>query len=410
MQDRFDVAVVGAGAAGISALRRLAGAGLSVVALEARPRIGGRAHTVLARPDLPVDCGAGWVHSADENLLTGPIEQAGFTLDRSPPHWMRQAFNRDFPPKEQQAFRAALSALEARTDAAARTGLDRPASDFLEPGSRWNPLLDAFSSYYNGAEFDQVSILDYAAYEDSGVNWRVAEGYGSAIASFADLERVVTDCPVSTIHHDGPELVLDTPKGRVTARAVIVTTPTAALADGRLAFSPGLPDKAAAAAGLPLGLADKVFLGVDDPEALPVEGHLFGHSDRTETGSYHLRPFGRPYIEVFLGGRCARALEGEGPGAMTSFALEELGRLMGADFQRGLHPLSETHWAQDPWALGSYSHALPGHAGDRAILAAPVENRIFFAGEATSARFYSTVHGAWESGLRAADEAIAALV
>jgi len=400
---------VGAGAAGIAALRRLAGAGLSVVALEARTRIGGRAHTVLARPDLPVDCGAGWVHSADENLLAGPIEQAGFTLDRSPPHWMRQAFNRDFPPKAQQAFRAALSALEARTDAAAKTGVDRPAADFLEPGSRWNPLLDAFSSYYNGAEFDQVSILDYAAYEDSGVNWRVAEGYGTAIASFADLERIVTDCPVSTIHHDGPELVLDTPKGRVSARAVIVTTPTAALADGRLAFSPGLPGKAEAAAGLPLGLADKVFLGVDEPEALPIEGHLFGHSDRTETGSYHLRPFGRPYIEVFLGGRCAQALEGEGPGAMTAFALEELGALMGADYRRGLHPLTETHWAQDPWALGSYSHALPGHAGDRAILATPVENRIFFAGEATSARFYSTVHGAWESGLRAADEAIAAL-
>jgi monoamine oxidase len=409
MQDRFDVVVVGAGAAGISALRRLAGAGLSVVALEARARVGGRAHTVLVRPDLPVDCGAGWVHSADENVLAGPIEQAGFTLDRRPPHWLGPSVNPDFPSKNQRAFRAALAALEARIDAAAASGVDRPGSDLLEPGSRWNPLLDAFSSYYNGAEFDQVSILDYAAYEDSGVNWRVAQGYGTAIASFADLARVVTDCPVSLIHHNGPELVLDTPKGRITAQAVIVSVPTPALADGRLAFSPGLPGKAEAAAGLPLGLADKVFLGVDDPEALPVEGHLFGHADRTETGSYHLRPFGRPYIEVFLGGRCARALEGEGPGGMAAFAIEELGELMGADFRRGLHPLSETHWAQDPWARGSYSHALPGHAGDRAILAAPVENRIFFAGEATSARFYSTVHGAWESGLRAADEAIAAL-
>jgi monoamine oxidase len=409
MRDRFDVAVVGAGAAGIAALRRLSAAGLSAVALEARSRVGGRTHTVLARPGLPVDCGAGWVHSADENLLTGPIEAAGLTLDRGPPHWTRQAFNRDFPPQDQRAFRDALAALEARIEVAAKTGVDRPASDLLEPGGRWNPLLDAFSSYYNGAEFDRVSILDYAAYEDSGVNWRVAEGYGTAIASFADLGRVITDCPVTTLHHDGPQLVLDTPKGRVTARAAVVSVPTPVLADGRLAFSPGLPGKAQAAAGLPLGLADKAFLGVDEPEALPVDGHLFGHADRTATGSYHLRPFGRPYIEVFLGGRCARALEGEGPGGMTAFALEELGELMGADFRRRLHPLTETHWAQDPWALGSYSHALPGHAGDRAILAAPVENRIFFAGEATSARFYSTVHGAWESGLRAADEAIASL-
>jgi monoamine oxidase len=410
MQDRFDVVVVGAGAAGIAALRRLSAAGLSVVALEARDRVGGRAHTVLTRPDLPLDLGAGWVHSADRNLLAKPIEQAGFTLDRSPPHWMRQTFNQHFPPDQQEAWRAALAAFEERLEAAAKTGVDRPGSDFLEPGGRWNVLIDAFSSYYNGAEFDQVSILDYAAYDDSGVNWRVREGYGTAIASFADRAQVVTDCPVTTIRHDGPELALDTAKGRITARAAIVCVPTPALAEGRLAFSPGLPDKADAVAGLPLGLADKVFLATDDAEALPVEGHLFGHTDRTETGSYHLRPFGRPYIEVFLGGRCARALEGEGPGGATAFALQELGELMGADFRRGLTPLAETAWAADPWALGSYSHALPGHAGDRANLAAPVEDRIFFAGEATHPHLYSTVHGAWESGLRAAEEAISCLV
>ena len=82
---------------------------------------------------------------------------------------------------------------------------------------------------------------------------------------------------------------------------------------------------------------------------------------------------------------------------------------MGSEFRRRLHPLGETAWAHDPWALGAYSHALPGHMGDRPILAAPVENRIFFAGEATHPTFYSTVHGAWESGVRAADDALAAL-
>jgi monoamine oxidase len=413
MRDRFDVVVVGAGAAGIAALRRLERAALDAVALEARDRVGGRAHTVLTSAGFPVDCGAGWVHSADENLLAGPIEQAGFSLDRSPPHWMRQAFNQDFPAADQRAYREAFNALEQRLQAAAQaaapTGIDRPASDFLEPGGRWTPLLNAFSSYYNGAEFDGVSVLDYAAYEDSGVNWRVAEGYGAAVAHFADLSRIVTGCPVTTIRHDSVELAFDTGKGRITARAAIVAAPTTVLAQGRLAFSPGLPAKVEAAAGLPLGLADKVFLAVAEPEGLPVEGHLFGRSDRTEIGSYHLRPFGRPYIEVFLGGRWARSLEREGPGAATAFAIEELGELLGSDFRRGLTSLGETHWAGDPWALGSYSHALPGHAGDRAILAAPVEGRIFFAGEATSRRFYSTVHGAWESGLRAAEEAIAAL-
>ena len=408
MQDRFDVVVVGAGAAGIAALRRLSATGLSVVALEARPRVGGRTHTVLAGPDLPVDCGAGWVHSADKNLLAKPIEQAGFTIDRTPPHWMRQSFNRDFPPDEQRAFRAALSHFEDRLRVAAAAGIDRPGSDFLEPGGRWNVLIEAFSSYYNGAEFDQVSTKDFVAYEDSGVNWRVSEGYGAAIASFADMGRIIVHCPVATIRHDGRELTLDTAKGRVTARAIIVCVPTSTLADGRLTFSPSLPEKSEAAADLPLGLADKVFLGLDKPDDLPIDGHLFGHTDRTETGSYHLRPFGKPYIEAFLGGRCARELEAEGPGAMTAFVVEELGALMGSGFRRKIHPLAETAWAADPWALGSYSHALPGRAGCRATLAAPVDDRIFFAGEATHPHFYSTVHGAWETGLRAADEAITA--
>jgi len=409
VNDRFDVVVVGAGAAGIAALRRLKAAGVDAVALEARDRVGGRAHTIATVAGFPVDCGAGWVHSADENPLAKPIEAAGFTLDRSPPHWMKQALNRDFSEADQRAYRAAFNALDERLEAAAKTGVDRPASDFFEPNGRWNPLLDAFSSYYNGAEFEAVSVLDYAAYEDSGVNWRVREGYGAAVASFADLDRVITGCPVTTIHHDGPEIVVDTAKGRITARAAIVCVPTPALAQGRLIFSPGLPDKMEAAAGLPLGLADKVFIGLDAPDDLPVEGHLFGHKDRTATGSYHLRPFGRPYIEAFLGGRCARALEAQGPGAMADFALAELAELLGAGVRRRLHVLGETHWASDPWALGSYSHALPGHMGARGVLAAPVEDRIFFAGEATHRTFYSTVHGAWLSGERAADEALAAL-
>ncbi|THD74387.1 MAG: FAD-dependent oxidoreductase [Phenylobacterium sp.] len=409
MQDSFDVVVVGAGAAGIAALQRLRRAGVAAAALEARPRIGGRAHTILATPELPLDLGCGWMHSADVNPLVPRVERAGFTVDRSPPHWMRLAANRDFPAEEQAAFRRAREAFEAKLEAAAKGGVDRPASELLEPGGRWNHLLDAVSSYYNGAEYDQVSVLDYAAYEDTGVNYRVREGYGTAVASFADAGDIVTDCPVTTIRHDGPTLRLETANGTLTARAVIVAVPTPILSQARLTFSPGLPEKLAAAAGLPLGLADKAFLSLAEPAMFEAEGHLFGRIDRTETGSYHLRPFGRPYIEVYLGGRCARGLEGEGLGAMTAFAIEELVALIGSDIRSKLAPVAETHWASDPWALGSYSHALPGHAGDRAILAAPVENRLFFAGEATHPNFYSTCHGAWMSGLRAADEALAAL-
>lgn len=407
MQDHFDVVVVGAGAAGIAALRALDGTGLTSVALEARPRIGGRAHTITTH-HMPLDLGCGWLHSADVNPLAPMIEAAGFAIDRTRPAWEKQAGNQDFPPQDQDAFGEAYDAFDERLAQAAKAGVDRPASDFFEPDGRWNALIDAVSTYYNGVEYGGVSVLDYDAYQDSGMNWRVSAGYGAAIASFAPRDRIVIDCPVTMIHHDGPDIRLETPRGVVHARAVIVAVPTPALSQGQIAFSPALPDKREAAAGLPLGVADKVFLRMTDPEGLPMDGHFFGRPDRTETGSYHLRPFGRPYVEGFVGGRAALTLEGEGPGALAAFALEELAGLLGSHVRGKLEPMAQTAWAADPWALGSYSHALPGCAGARAVLAEPV-GRLFFAGEATSADAYSTAHGAWDSGERAARQAISAL-
>lgn len=409
MQDRFDVVVIGAGAAGIGALRRLALAPVSAVALEARDRVGGRALTVRPRPDLPLDLGCGWLHSADVNPLARTIEAAGFGIDRTRPHWERQSGDQEFPPAEQEAFREAFAIFDARLDAAAQTGVDRPAAELFDAGGRWNALIDAVSSYYNGVEYDQVSVLDYGAYDDTEVNWRVVEGYGAAIAAFAPRDRIVTGCEVRTVERGGRELRLHTSRGIVTARAVIVTIPTPLLAEGRLAFDPRLPHIQAAAEGLPLGLANKICLAVDRPEDLPAEGHVFGRTDRTETGSYHLRPFGRPYIEAFVGGRCAAALEAEGPGALTAFAVEELVSLMGSAFRRRLTPLAETAWNADPFSRGAYSHARPGRSGARAELAQAVDGRIFLAGEAVSAHAYSTAHGAWGTGEQAAEEALAAL-
>jgi monoamine oxidase len=128
---------------------------------------------------------------------------------------------------------------------------------------------------------------------------------------------------------------------------------------------------------------------------------------RTAMGSFHLRPFGQPCIEGFYGGRFAQALEDAGQGALAAQAIDEVVAMLGSDFRRKLKPLAESRWAHDPFARGSYSHALPGHAGARAVLAAPVEGRLFFAGEATSLNFFSTAHGARDSGERAAGEALA---
>lgn len=404
----LDIAVIGAGAAGLAAARRLSRHPLTFAVLEARGRIGGRAHT-LDFDGAGLDMGCGWLHSADENPLAKLVGAAGLTLDRTRPPWESQAFNHEMSPGEQAGFRAAFAAFEDRVAAAAARGEDGPAAALFDPGGRWNARLDAISGALNGARFAEVSIRDYDAYRDTGVNWRVTEGYGRLIERLGAGLPVVLDCPVGRIDRSGPVLRLETGRGAVEARAVILTLPTDLIAAEAVRIDPPPPRWIEAAAHLPLGLASKLHMTVTGAADFPKDSQLWGRSDTPDTAGYHLRPFGRPMIEAWFGGDIARQLEAEGEAAFFAFATEELVHLLGSDMRRRLAPVATSMWGADPWSRGAYSHALPGHAGDRAALAAPVENRLFIAGEATSEDFYGTAHGAWLEGERAAEQALAAL-
>jgi len=400
----IDVAIIGAGAAGLGAAHGLARSGLSVIVLEARDRVGGRGHTIMASPEVTFDLGCGWLHSADKNSFVAIAEQLGFAIDRTRPPWREQTFDRGFPQAERLDFIRALDEFYARAEQAAANGGDGAASLCLEPGNRWNGMIDAISTYINGAELDRVSLLDMDAYEDTEINWRVRRGYGALMEAYGTPCPIILDCNVTLIDHAGPRLRLDTSRGTLTAGRAIVTVPTNLIADEAIRFVPTLPSKVEAAAGLPLGLDNKVMLGLAEPGDLPADGGLRGATMRTGMGSFHLRPFGQPCIEGFFGGRFARELEAAGEGATAAQAIDEVVTLLGTDYRRKLKPLAESRWGHDPFARGAYSHALPGHADKRAMLAAPVDNRLFFAGEATSPSFFSTAHGARDSGERAARE------
>lgn len=408
----IDVAVIGAGAAGLSASRRLAAAGVAVAVLEARDRIGGRAHTVR-REGFGLDLGCGWLHSADANVLAAMARAAGFPIDETPPPWRGQAFNLGLTPDEQTGFGEAWAAFEDRVARAAEGGQDRPASDLFLPDERWTARMNAISGALNGTGFTQVSTLDHAAYSDTGVNWRMVEGYGTLVAALGEAAPVVLNCPVERINRSGPVLKIDTARGRIDARAVIVTLPTSVLASEAVRFDPPLPDLAEAAAGAPLGLATKLFMAVMGAADFPPDSQLWGRTDTAQTGGYHLRPFGRPMIEAYFGGDLARGLEGEGEAAVLDFAVTELSDLLGSGMRRRLQPLATSMWGIDPFSLGAYSHVVPGQGdpdtGARARLARPVEDRIFIAGEATSSTAFGTAHGAWAEGERAAIEAMTAL-
>jgi monoamine oxidase len=409
LPSEVDIAIIGAGAAGLGAARALQNSRLTVMVLEARDRIGGRGHTVMASPDVVFDLGCGWLHSAEKNSFVAIAEQLHFEVDRTLPPWRERAYGKAFPQTERDDFIRAIDAFYGRAEQAAKSGRDSAASLCLEPGNRWNPMIDAISTYVNGCELDQVSILDLDAYEDTNLNWRVRRGYGALMAAYGADLPLTLNCEVRLIDHSGTRLRIETSQGTLTAKKVIVTVPTNLIARQAIRFHPALPAKVDAASGLPLGLADKVMLALDEPEALPTDGNLRGATMRTAMGSYHLRPFGQASIEGYFGGSFALELEDAGDGALAQQSIDEIASLLGNDFRRKLKPLAESRWAHDPFARGSYSHALPGQAGMRAVLATPVDGRLFFAGEATSPNFFSTAHGARDSGERAAAEVVSSL-
>jgi monoamine oxidase len=403
-----EVAIIGGGAAGIAAGRRLAKAAIECLVIEARPRLGGRAHTVVDPSGAAFDLGCGWLHSADRNPWVAVAQAQGRTIDKTSPPWERPALQIGFPLEDQQAFSKASRAFFDRLGPELWKNGDVAASAMLEPNGRWNSLITAVGTYISGAELDRVSARDFDSYDDSGVNWRVREGYGTTISAHGESLQTVLDCAVLQIDHRGRRLKIETAKGVITADQAIITLPSAVIADKEFLFSPALPEKTDAALGLPLGLADKLFLSLENAEEFEPESRLFGRTDSAATATYHMRPFGRPVIEAYFGGRLAHDLEARGVRGFFDFAASELAGLLGNDFKRRVRPLHMHLWAADPFARGSYSYALPGRADCRARLAVPVDGRLFFAGEACSEHDFSTAHGGYLTGVTAAELAIAA--
>jgi len=407
MSTDFDIVIVGGGAAGIGAARRLASVHVSTVLIEASDRLGGRARTENAA-GRSLDLGCGWLHSADRNSWTGIAEASGFLIDRRKPAWGNQYRDLGFAPDEQVSARQALDAWKTRliqtppaTDCAA---------DALVPGSEWNTYVQAMGGLISGARLDRISAADFAAYDAAATtcNWRVPDGYGTLIV--ASLPPTVTrrlSTPAQAIELDASGVRVVTTAGTVRAKAAIVTVSTSVLAGASIRMPAVLDDWRHAATLLPLGNNEKLFLEIRGDSPFDPETQVLGNPRDARSGAYYIRPFGWPVIECFLGGEGARVMAEDGPEAGFVHACDELGALFGTDVGQVLRPLIASGWTRNPNVGGAYSCALPGNAPSRQALASPFEDRLFFAGEATHAYDFSTAHGAHDSGVRAAEEAIA---
>jgi monoamine oxidase len=409
MNEDIDVVIIGGGAAGIGAARTLAASECSTLMLEASSRLGGRAWTVeIAGHRL--DLGCGWLHSGDRNSWRHIAEEAGVTVDRRPAKWGVQYRNLCFSPDEQKAARAAFAAwMERLTDDPPPS--DR-AADALPKDGEWNGYVRAIGGFISGATLDRVSVADYLTYDAAAtdVNLRAPNGYGDLIvASLPPQVALRLSTPIEGIELEPRGVALRTERGAVHARAAILTPSTTVLAREAIKAPKALDPWREAASSLPLGRNEKLFLEIVGQSPFAPETHELGNPRDPSTAAYYIRPFGRNVVECFFGGEGAQMIEDNGPVAGFDRAIGELAALFGTEVRRCLKPLVGSSWSRTTRIGGAYSYALPGQAAARKQLARPFEDRLFFAGEATNESDFSTAHGAHDSGVRAAQEALAAL-
>lgn len=427
MAAQHEVIVVGAGAAGLAAGTRLKQAGVDVLVVEAAPRTGGRAFTDTATFGVAWDRGCHWLHSASENPLRAAADELGIAYLARGNRKARATHLGDRWAEEAEreaAWQAIQHAYEA-IHKAGEEGRDVAASEVLAVAGlppAWARLARHWLTLLSAAEPERLSTLDYAAYTDTGENYPVEKGYGALVQALAARQApdlaIVTGCAVSTIDWSGQGVALATSRGTLAARLAIVAVPTSVIARGGLAFAPLLPpDLAEAFEALPLGAAEKVAF-LFDRDVFGVEPTSYVDTldlrdpDRKPV-NFVLNPFGAPMAIGQLGGDNAARLVKAGPQAMRDFALAALKDAFGAEIGNRIAGVATTGWVADPLIGGGYSCALPGLAPMRArltrTLTEPVGERVLFAGEAASPHAYSTAHGAHQTGLAAAETALALL-
>ena len=408
-----DLLIIGAGAAGVAAAREALALGLTVRVLEARDRVGGRAHTDVATLGAPFDLGATWLHSAEGNPLVPHAEARGLGLfDHdavrdsrvwADGRWATDADQEDYETAEATWHETVSGATAASLAAAAPTG------------GRWDATITHWEGpVICGAEAGDMDLADYLATELHGTNLLPRDGCGHLLGVLAEGLPITLSAPVDRVAWGGPRVRAEGTFGAVEAATCLVTVPTGVLAAGGITFDPPLPDATEAAIhDLPMGLLTKVGLRARGEDRLDIPA-FGGLERRLEEGERAMTwvgwPFGRDHLMGFAGGDLAWALAREGTAATVAHAMESLRGYFGARADAAIRSDGAlvSGWADDPFAGGAYSYARTGRTGARAALGAPLgDRRLRFAGEACHLHLAGTLGGAWFTGVAAAREVAA---
>ena len=409
-----DIVIVGAGAAGIAAGLELARARVPFTMLEAAPRIGGRACTDIDSLGHAWDRGAHWFHAAEKNPLRQIAGRIGHPYDAENEGWDREVW-RDGRRLDSAAEAAngealgnALAAIGSVSGKAPDVSTAEAVAAVLSGPHA--PYARFLIEVIGGGKAEAMSAIDQAAYDGGETDIAVSGGYGALLARLAAELPVSTATPVARIERRPGGVDVTTPHGSLRARACILTASTAVLASGSIRLEPSaLAAIAPALESLPLGCCEKIALELTgNPDRWPPSNKILALQG-ADVFSLHVRPFGRPIVTANVAGDTAltvAAMTEEDAGALLA---EALTAMFGTGLRRAFGREARTSWKTDPLIGGAYSHALVGRAGLRDSLRQADLGPLLLAGEALSAGFFSTVHGAWETGMSAARKAAARL-
>jgi monoamine oxidase len=432
----WDVVIIGAGAAGLSAARALAEAGRSVLLLEARDRIGGRIWTRHeADTGAAVELGAEFIHGQIPQTLQLLHEAGEAAIDVGGAHWTL------LHGKLQKRTNDLMEQVQRGMTAADLMGQpDMPFQEFLDQGARFGLSKEAialarrFVQGFDAADPARVSAQSIAQEWGSGgmldaPQFRPLRGYSSVLTALAGkLDRTNLHVQLQTVVEavrwkagavEVEGMFIDRPF-RVTAPKAIITVPIGVFqlprgAPGAIHFSPALEEKRSALAGILSGPVLKVVLRFrtlfwEELDSGRYRDASFFHSLETTFPTFWTSmPVRSPFLNAWVGGPPAALLSEKSDGQIVQAALQSLEGMFGGHLPEGKAQLEAAHvhnWQRDPFSRGAYSYVSVGNNDTaRRSLAASLQDTLFFAGEATDTEGEAaTVTGALQSGARAARE------
>lgn len=420
------VIVIGAGIAGLSAAQRLHAKGVKTIILEGRDRIGGRIESSRKWAGVTVELGASWIHGTQANPLTNIAKQNDITM--MPTDYGNSVVYRQsggpMSREEHECFFVGLHEMAEDavcqcqdTDASLREVLERRyLSQDLSPEAkrRFEFLFNTeFEHQYAANVEDMHGTQFWEGEELDGGDVLLPDGYERIVQTMTPeldirLRHVVEKISLLA---DGVRIVTD--HGTLDGRAVIVTLPIGVLQVGGVEFDPGLPEwKEEAIAQIGSGILNKTFLLFPimfwEPDVELIQRIPERHGQWAEfynSGFYH---DGAPVLDCINAGGFAAEIEGWNDADIVASAMEALRGMYGTSIPDP-ESWQQTRWISDPFSVGAYSYpSTEMTPTTRRNLAKPIEDKIFFAGEATSTRFPATVTGAYLSGHRAANEVMEA--